>query len=60
VRVYVTTEVMLYEYTQVKEVFVNELDAKKWVADQEAKLPPTDELMSYHYEPRELRTGWRG
>jgi len=60
-RVYVTKEMMRWEYTEVKEVFVNELDAKKWVADEESKLEIEQrEYMSFDYEPRELRTAWNG
>lgn len=60
-RVYVTTKTLAWEYTEVKEVFVNELDAKKWVGDEEAKLTTEErESFSFDYKPRELRTAWNG
>lgn len=58
-RVYVTTRTLPWEYTEVGEVFVNELDAKKWVADEESKLETGDDH-AFDYKPRELRTGWNG
>ncbi|AON96955.1 hypothetical protein BI081_gp152 [Mycobacterium phage Tonenili] len=57
-RVYVTIERMACEYDEVKEVFVNEQDAKNWVAQHRAD--DQREFMSYDYVPRELRTAWRG
>lgn len=62
-RVYVGTRTLPWEYTEVGEVFVNENDAKKWVADQETKVDPNADPADNHvfgYQPRELRTGWNG
>ena len=55
------TETMAWEYTEVKEVFATEQDAKRCVGDFEAKLSDEEqESMSYGIEPRELRTEWKG
>ena len=55
------TETMAWEYTEVKEVFATEQDAKRCVGDFEATLGDEQpESMSYGPEPRELRTEWKG
>ena len=59
-KVYVVTA-STYQDNHVQEVFVNEQDAKRYIADEKIKLEVDDrEMIDYHIDPRTLRTGWRG
>jgi len=59
-KVYVVTA-STYQDNHVQEVFVNEQDAKRYIADEKIKLEVDDrEMIDYVNHPRTLRTGWRG
>lgn len=55
-RIYVVTGHDGDDFDEVKEVFVNEQDAKNYIADN------SEGGSSYRYvaTPRKLRTGWHG